>query len=858
MIAIRTSGWLRRTRLLRRRGWQALGGCACAVALLGLWLWQTTPLPDLAHLRARAALGNTRILDRNGTLLYAQPDPLSGRQRPVPLAAIAPTLRQATVAIEDASFYQNPGLEPRGILRAAWSNLRSGAVVAGGSTITQQLARTFLLDPALAQTQSLERKLREAVLALKLTASLPKDEILALYLNQVYYGGLSYGVEAAARTYFAKPVRDLDLAEAALLAGLPQAPAHYDPFAHPEAAAARQAQVLEAMVRAAIITPAEADRAKAEVLQLAGTPAPPRAPHFVTYILDELTAQFGPDAVLRGGLTITTTLDASLQDEAQNTLRRQLANLAAPQDGGPGHAVRGGAVVVLDPHDGAILTMVGSPDFADRAAQGQVNAALALRQPGSAIKPLTYAAALEQGWTPATVLLDVPTAFPTHDGRPYSPENYDRIFHGPLSLREALATSSNVAAVRTLAHIGVPALLELAGRLGISALNQDASRYGLALTLGSGEVSPLELTAAFAAFANGGSRVTPYAVVAVAGPDGRTIDPGALGPQPLVPALSPQVAYLISDILADPYARIRAFGAGSPLEVDRPAAAKTGTTSDWRDNWTMGYTPDRAVGVWVGNPDGRPMRGVSGISGAGPVWHDVMLAAHRGLAPRPFVRPPGVVEQAVCADSGLLPAPACPATRLERFIVGTAPRQADNTHIAVRVDRALGCRAPAGYPPERTATRLFALLPPEAGPWAAANGVATPPRAVCPTATLTPLPPLPQGARGSSDTAITLTPPFPAQGESQPAIVTPGAGAIFRLSPGVPAERQQVALEARAGTTPADVTIYMDGAAVASFADSPYRAFWQLRPGAHRVWAEARDQQGKVWQSKTVLFEVTE
>ena len=837
-------------RFLRRRSVQALSLFGLTTALLSLWLWFTTPLPALAHLRERAALGNTRVLDRNGTLLYTQPDPLSGRQRPVTLDAVALLLRQATIAVEDASFYQNPGLELRGILRAAWSNWQRGAVVAGGSTITQQLARTFLLDPALAREQSLERKVREAVLALKLTASLPKDEILALYLNQVYYGELSYGVEAAARTYFGKPARDLDLAEASLLAGLPQAPARYDPFTHPEAAAARQAEVLAAMVRTGVLDPAEAARAQAEPLQLAAAPATPRAPHFVTYVLDALTTELGPDAVLRGGLTITTTLDAGLQDDAQATLRRQIAALGTPLDGGPSHRVQGGAVLVLDPKNGAILAMVGSPDFADRTAQGQVNGALALRQPGSAIKPLTYAAALERDWTPATVLLDVPTSFPTREGRPYSPENYDRTFHGPLSLREALATSSNVAAVRTLDHIGVPALLDMAARLGITSLGQDASRYGLALTLGSGEVSLLELTAAYAAFANGGNRVTPYAILAIATPDGRSREPSVLGSRSLVAVLPPQVAFLITDILADPYARLRAFGAGSALEVDRPAAAKTGTTSAWHDNWTVGYTPERAVGVWVGNPDGQPMRGVSGISGAAPVWHDVMLAAHRGLAAQPFVRPPGVVEQAVCADSGLLPSPTCPATRLERFIVGTLPRQADNTHLAVSVDRTLGCRAPVGYPAERTVTRFFTLLPPEAGPWALAHGLPVPPSAVCGT--------LPQMALTLPTQGEPTHAPAAAWGAPQtaPTIVAPSSGAVFRLSPGVPAERQQLTLEARAGTANADLTIYVDGVVMTHFTTPPYRTFWQLRPGEYQVWAEAHDAQGGVWRSESVEFQI--
>ncbi|MEI7769079.1 MAG: transglycosylase domain-containing protein, partial [Chloroflexales bacterium] len=411
-------------RRYARIGVRGLGAVLAAGLLFAAYLWASTPLPDPAQIRARASLGNTRVLDRSGRLLYALPDPLSGRQRPVPLAEIPLALQQATIAVEDASFYQNPGVDLRGVARAAWANLRSGQVVAGGSTISQQLARTILLDPQEAQAHSLWRKLREAVLALKLNASFSKGDILAMYLNQVYYGGLSYGVEAAAQAYFGKPVRDLDLAESALLAGLPQAPGRYDPLAQPDLALARQAQVLDAMARAGFIGASEAAQAQAEPLQLAGRASEMRAPHFVGYVLDTLTAALGPEAVLRGGLTITTTLDADLQDAAQEILRRQIAQLDSPRGGGQPHRVQNGAVVVLDPSDGAILAMVGSPDFADQAAAGQVNAALALRQPGSAIKPLTYAAALERGWTPATMILDVPTSFPTREGRPYAPENF--------------------------------------------------------------------------------------------------------------------------------------------------------------------------------------------------------------------------------------------------------------------------------------------------------------------------------------------------------------------------------------------------------------------------------------------------
>ncbi|MFL5805882.1 MAG: PBP1A family penicillin-binding protein [Roseiflexaceae bacterium] len=842
-----------RRRLVRWAG-RGCGLGLAALLLIGAYFWLTTELPAPERLRARAALGSTRILDRRGQLLYEAPDPLSGWRRPLPIAEIPPALRQATIAVEDRDFYANAGVAPRGILRAAWANLRSGELVAGGSTITQQLARGFLLDPDLAQRRTLDRKLRETVLALKLTAAYPKDEILALYLNQTYYGSMAYGVEAAAQRFFGKPARDLDLAECALLAGLPQAPSRYDPLADRTAAQARQAEVLDAMVRAGYISAAQGAAAQAEPLRFAAGPEPTRAPHFVTYVLDQLAAQLGPEVVARGGLTITTTLDADLNDAAQQILRRQLALLARPHNGGPDHRAGNGAVVVLDPSDGAILAMIGSPDFGDASIQGQVNAALARRQPGSAIKPLTYAAAIERGWTPATTILDVPGSFTTREGQPYVPQNYDRAYHGPLSLREALATSSNISAVRVLDRIGVPALLDMAGRLGVSSLSEESGRYGLALTLGGGEVTPLELTAAYAAFANGGYRVTPYAIVGVSDDRRQTIDDrGELASSivhgPWSSVVAPQVAYLISDILSDRYARMRAFGASSMLDVDRPAAAKTGTTSDWRDNWTVGYTPDRAVGVWVGNADGRPMEGISGVSGAGPVWHEVMLAAHRGLPPRPFARPAGIVEVAICAEGGLLPGPYCPGTRLERFVAGTQPDRADDTHVRVVVDSALGCRAPAGYPSAQTVSRIFRILPAGAEAWAVAAGLPRVPRQVCRIPT--------QGeGQATNDASEPSSFGLYPSSEAAPALLRPAAGAVFTISPGVPRERQRIVLSAQAGDGAARLTIYVDDQPLATFAGPPYRAFWQLAPGAHRALVEVEDEHGKKRKSEEVRFVV--
>lgn len=839
---------------LRRLAARALVALVAALLAGAAALWLTTDLPAPEMLRARAAASDTRILDRNGRLLAALPAAGISR-RPVPLDEIPLALRQATVAVEDAGFYANPGVDPRGILRAAWANLRAGRVVAGGSTITQQLARGLLMTPEAAGEQSIRRKLREATLALKLTAAYPKDEILALYLNHVSYGGTRVGVEAAARHFFGKPARELGLAECALLAGLPQAPSRYDPRANPEAALARRAAVLDAMTRAGFITPAQAADAQAEPLQLALAGEQNAAPHFVQYVLDRLAVDLGPEALARGGLTVTTTLDLGLQQLAQESLRRQIALLGSPQPGQPDRRARNGAVLVLDPSDGAILAMVGSPDFADAASQGQVNAALAPRQPGSAIKPLLYAAALEQGWTPATTILDVPTSFPTREGRPYAPQNYDRTFHGPLSLREALATSSNVAAVRTLDALGLPALLDIAGRLGITTLGRDSGRYGPALALGGGEVTLLELTAAYAAFANGGRRVAPYAVLEV-GFQGRAwpapdpslelLIPGSEGGDEGEIALDPRVAYLIADILSDPYARMRAFPPGA-LDVGRPAAVKTGTTSDWRDNWTLGVTPDRAVGVWVGNADGAPMEQVSGLTGAGPVWRQVMRAAHRDLPPRAFPRPAGIVELPVCAEGGLLPSPACPATRIERFVAGTQPTRADDTHVVLRVDPSLGCRAPDSYPPERTAARTFRLLPPAAELWALDAGLPRPPRGVCSPVTTDHGPP----------TTGYEPPTTPGVFEDNgPAILAPAPGAAFALSPGVPAERQRAEIVAVAPAGTAELTIYVDDAPLATFSAPPYRALWRLRPGRHRARMEARDAHGVVVRSDEVAFEV--
>jgi membrane carboxypeptidase/penicillin-binding protein PbpC len=384
-----------------------------------------------------------------------------------------------------------------------------------------------------------------------------------------------------------------------------------------------------------------------------------------------------------------------------------------------------------------------------------------------------------------------------------------------------------------LRSIGIPAMLEMAARLGITTLGQDSERYGLSLTLGAGEVSLLQLTTAYGVFANNGNRVQSYAVDRIA--DSRNKLLFIYTHPPVQRVLRPQIAYLMSDILSDRFARMRAFGESSPLDIDRPAAVKTGTTSNWRDNWTIGYTPQRVVGVWVGNADGTPMEAVSGVTGAGPVWHDVMLAAHQRLQPQAFVRPTGIVEVSVCSSGWLQPSEVCPGTGLDRFDSGSAPRDPATTHRLLAIDPVLGCRAPDRYPTARTKMRLFRELPPEAETWALTVGLPMPPRQMCAAADM----PEPQG----SDSPV-------------PSVLAPAPGAVFRISAAIALERQRIALQAQAGGDVSILRIVLDGSVVVTFDEPPYRAIWQLTPGNHHIYVEVHDRSGRQVRSAVTYFVV--
>ncbi len=815
-----------------RRRWQKIALALTTLALIlggTLYAWLLVGLPPVDALEDGLALPSTRIYDRQGRLLYQIADPQTGVNEVVPLDQMSACVVQATLATEDVNFYQHPGIDVEGVARAVWINLKGGEVVAGGSTITQQVARNLLLDPEQRAERSLQRKLREGILALELTQHYSRDEILALYLNQTYYGNLAYGIEAAARAYFGKSASELSLAECALLAGLPQAPAQYDPLSNPEAAKNRQRVVLDLMVKHGPITQIQADQAYGEELQFASTSFPIEAPHFVASVWSQLERDY-PEQLYEGGLTVTTTLDLDWQHAAEEATQRHLSRLNDPPDGGPSHNAQNAALVSLDPVTGQILAMLGSPDYFNERIDGAVNAALAPRQPGSALKPFTYAAAFDPSqpdpWTPATMVLDIGTPFVTRRLESYTPSNYGMVEHGPVLVREALASSYNIPAVIALDHIGLDALVSLTTRLGITTLT-DTSRFDLSLTLGGGEVRLMELTTAYAALANGGYRVDPAMILEVRDRDGNVLYEWKPTVQS-TPILNPRVAFLITDILSDNAARIPAFGAGSVLNLGRPAAAKTGTTTDFRDNWTVGYTPNLVTGVWVGNADNTPMVDVSGISGAGPIWNEFMRRVLRGQPEVEFTVPDGVVRAEVCAASGLLPTPACPKTRWDWFIDGTVPTEPDNLYQTFTIDARTGLLADATTPLEDREDRVYMVLPLEAHDWVIRQGI--------------PQPPIGAQIVG---------------GEQVPArLLSPDPYTIYRLSPQLPADQQRIRFTVAVPTNAQSVTYVLDGIRLGTIDETPFALWWSLQPGEHDLVAEVTLRDGSVLTTEAIHFQV--
>ena len=714
------------------------------------YLALTADLPDPSQIEAQFTNQNqdffetTKIYDRTGkNLLYEVIDERTGDRQWVALDQIPEYCRQSTIADEDRSFYENAGFDLRGMGRALVSNLQGGQVQ-GGSSITQQVVKNTLIESEQRVVrEGIEgylRKLRETLLAVEVGRRYPKDQILEWYLNTNNYGNFAYGIQAAAKVYFNKTVDQLNLAECAMLAPIPQFPIQ-NPIDSPPDSKLRQELALDAMLRDGYITAEEAAAAKQEKLQIKTGGVAERfnvqAPHFSVYVRKWLEEKFGAELVNRGGLKVYTTLDLDLQNTAQKAITDQVAKLTAE-----GHNANNGATVMIRPTTGEILAMVGSADYWNDAIDGKFNVTTGLRQPGSSFKPFTYLTLLLQGVPASYGFLDVRTEFQQPGATPpiYVPENYDRKYHGYQRLRLALAQSLNIPAVRALEMAGVENVIRTAHKMGFTTLDQGLSYYGLALTLGGGEVKLLDEAYAFSVLANNGYMAGAPIAEDRQRPGYRTVDPVPVlrvedskgdtiwkYEQPtLVKVIDPQYAYLINNMLSDNPARWPAFGAHNVLELDRPAAVKTGTTNDYKDNWTVGYTPQIVTGVWIGNTDNSAMKKVTGISGAAPVWNQLMTYFLTDKPVEAFTRPPGLVEQTVCATTGLLPTKYCP-TVTELFIPGTEPTSYDTVYQAFLIDKETGQLATASTPPDKVEEKVFEIYPPEAADYVREASIPQPP-----------------------------------------------------------------------------------------------------------------------------------
>ncbi len=639
----------------------ALAGFGTLILIFGIYFYIFKGLPSPTTLTTKPVPLTTHIKDRNGVTLYKL---YKNQNRTlVNLNQVPLFLRQATIAIEDKEFYRHSGFSITGTLRAIWRNL-NGKPVEGGSTITQQLVKTALLSPE----RTLRRKVRELVLSIAVELLYSKDQILEMYLNRVSYGGEAYGVEEASWTYFGKTVSELSLSQAALLAGLPASPTTYSPFgSRPELAKSRQKEVLRRMSEDNHITWEQAQKASETALVFAVPRIDIKAPHFVMYIKELLAQKYGADVVEQGGLDVTTSLDLALQDKAQEIVFNETSKIAYLRIGN-------GAALITNPTTGEILAMVGSRDYFDTKNDGNVNVTRALRQPGSSIKPVNYALAMMHNFTPGTLIEDAPITYRTPGQPNYSPVNYDGKWHGKVPLRVALGSSYNIPAVKVLAANGVENMITLAQEMGITTWN-DPSRFGLSLTLGGGEVTMLDMATVYGVLANAGSRINLHPILVIRDSFGKILE--KLTEFPETKVFDPKIAYLISDILADNNARAPAFGFRSDLFIpNHQIAVKTGTTNNMRDNWTVGYSPDRLVAVWVGNNDNSPMSYVaSGVTGASPIWRKIMDELLKGKSPTVFTPPGDLIKVAICTITGELACDGCPS-RTEFFVPGTQPTRA--------------------------------------------------------------------------------------------------------------------------------------------------------------------------------------
>jgi penicillin-binding protein 1C len=787
---------------LRRFFLVRLPATAGALLLLLLAAVLLTPMPSL---RPDSSL---RILDRHGVELYEFTGPAKNRRHRLSLDEISPWLVRTTLFREDRHFNRHPGVNPWTLLRAAVVNARHGRIVLGGSTITMQLAR--ILAPR--QRRSFGAKLHEILLALKLDKKLSKREILDLYLNRLYYGNQLFGCEAASRFYFGCGAHDLTLAQAAFLAVIPSSPSRLNPWRYPRATEAQARRLMEQMRAENWIRAEDFELARQERIETVRPDNPILAPHFVFRLLKE------EEAGLYGMAEVRTTLDADLQRESRDTLRACLEGLSR-------RFVRQGAVLALDNRSGEWLVWVGSVDFWDEENGGQIDGASIRRQPGSALKPFLYAEAMRTGLTPASILPDIPLTF-REDGKSYVPRNYSSGFSGPQRARVSLASSLNVPAVYLLSRLGTGRFQRALQDVGFASLDRGDRFYGLGLALGSGEVTLAELVKAYAVLARLGQDLPERKVISWRTGDGRIVEPRR---PPATRRIDERSAWLTTSILSDNTARGLGFGEETPLQFPYQVAVKTGTSEGYRDNVCVGYTRDFTVGIWVGNFEGRSMHGVSGVTGAGPVFHAVMNLLYRRLLGRiPYgehsldAPPPGMVRLEVCPLSGLLAGPDCDGRISEWFDEEHVPKQVCDWHQRLEIDRRNDLLATERTPRAERETRRFVKPPAMFLKWARQQGL--------------PLPPARPSALGEHEFAISF----------------PVNGSIFQTLPDLPARCQTIRLELRTSLRNGTVQWLVDGRPLAR-TPWPYATRWPIRRGEHEIAARSTD--GKLHDRVRVMVQ---
>ena len=800
-----------------------------ATLLLGSYLYVIflLPIPENAIFSSNQG---TKIFDRNNVLLYEILQEDSGKKSNIKYNDLPEKVVWAFLSSEDKEFFSHSGVNIKSLGRAIFQNVQEKRIVSGGSTITQQLARNVL---GTQNERTFINKVKETAYALRFEHVYNKEIIFEKYLNTIYFGNLSYGIESAARDYFGKHVKDLDLAEIALLAGLPQSPNNYNPFYNYDLAKKRQKYVLDQMLRAEYIGDDEYKEAIEEKLVFRVNKHHIKAPHFVHFVINDLEEKYGPELVYKGGLNVVTTLDYYKQLQIEDIVKIHIDDL---QD----KNVTNAALISLDLNNNTVLAWIGSKDYFDESIEGANDITHALRQPGSALKPFTYLLALMNGQTLATTVADIHTQFRTSEG-PYTPRNYDLQYHGLVRLREALACSFNIPAVKTLDFVGVTNFMSFLKKIGISTIDQGEEHYGLSLTLGGGEVRLIDMLGAYSVIANDGVKKPINYINKVTDSERKVLF--EMEESPGVQVLGEQGAlysFLIKSVLSDNNARLRGFGEDSVLRLDRPAAVKTGTTRNFRDNWTVGFTPQILTAVWVGNADASPMHSISGVDGAGPIWNASMEFLHKNLDKETFDQPDGIIKKDICTASGLLTTENCKDTMVEYFIRGTEPTEKDNIFKKIAIDSEGGKIWTEGCDPVTRIFKVYEVYPPELKEWALEQGITPPPTEDC----------LGQRIVEKNANQVKNDSPQALQ------IVNPVNKDSYRLDPTIPDVHESIPFRITYTDDVVEACYYLDNKKIDCATEIPHSIRWVPVKGEYTLYARLRLSSDKTVQTENVVFDV--